>query len=106
MDLNDDKHLAERMLSGDQRAFDEFFHGYFDRLFRFALVRLNNHADDAEDVVQQTLCRAMEKISLYRGESALFTWLSSVERRKPMRGPVLIVIPSGNSSLSGSCSTV
>jgi RNA polymerase sigma-70 factor (ECF subfamily) len=80
MDLSDDKHLAERMLSGDQRAFDEFFHGYFDRLYRFALVRLNHDAAAAEDVVQQTLCRAVEKISLYRGESALFTWLCKICR--------------------------
>jgi len=80
MDLNDDKRLAERMHSGDQRAFDEFFHGYFDRLYRFALVRLNQDADAAEDVVQQTLCRAIEKIALYRGESALFTWLCRICR--------------------------
>jgi RNA polymerase sigma-70 factor (ECF subfamily) len=80
MDLTDDKHLAERMRSGDQRAFDEFFHGYFDRLYRFALVRLNHDADAAEDVVQQTLCRAVEKITLYRGESALFTWLCKICR--------------------------
>lgn len=80
MDLTDDKHLARRMRDGDQRAFDEFFHGYFDRLYRFALVRLNHDADAAEDIVQQTLCKAVDKISLYRGESALFTWLCRICR--------------------------
>jgi RNA polymerase sigma-70 factor (ECF subfamily) len=80
MDLHNDKHLAERMSTGDQRAFDEFFHGYFDRLYRFALVRMNHDVNAAEDVVQQTMCRAVEKISLYRGESALFTWLCKICR--------------------------
>jgi RNA polymerase sigma-70 factor (ECF subfamily) len=80
MNLTDDKRLAERMLQGEQRAFDEFFHGYFDRLYRFALVRLNHDADTAEDIVQQTLCKAVEKIALYRGESALFTWLCRICR--------------------------
>jgi len=80
MDLTDDKRLAERMLGGDQRAFDEFFNGYFDRLYRFALVRVNQDADTAEDVVQQTLCKAVEKIAQYRGESALFTWLCRICR--------------------------
>jgi RNA polymerase sigma-70 factor (ECF subfamily) len=80
MDVSDDKHLAERMLKGDQRAFDEFFRGYFDRLFRFALVRMNHDRDAAEDVVQQTLCKAVEKIGLYRGEAALFTWLCRICR--------------------------
>lgn len=80
MDLSDDKRLAERMLNGDQRAFDEFFNGYFDRLYRFALVRVNHDEDMAEDVVQQTLCRAVEKISQFRGDSALFTWLCRICR--------------------------
>jgi RNA polymerase sigma-70 factor (ECF subfamily) len=80
MDVDDDKRLAKRMLDGEQRAFDEFFNGYFDRLYRFALVRLNHDADLAEDIVQQTLCKAVEKISLYRGESALFTWLCRICR--------------------------
>lgn len=80
MDLNEDKRLAQRMLDGDQRAFDEFFNGYFDRLYRFALVRVNQDADTAEDIVQQTLCKAVEKISQYRGESALFTWLCRICR--------------------------
>ena len=80
MDLTDDKRLAKRMLKGDERAFREFFNGYFDRLYRFALVRLNHDADAAEDVVQQTLCKAVEKIAQYRGESALFTWLCRICR--------------------------
>lgn len=80
MDLDDDRRLANRMLRGDQRAFDEFFNAYFDRLYRFALVRLNHDADTAEDVVQQTLCKAVEKIGLYRAESALFTWLCRICR--------------------------
>jgi RNA polymerase sigma-70 factor (ECF subfamily) len=80
MDLKDDKRLAERMRDGEERAFDEFFGGYFDRLYRFALVRLNHDVDAAEDVVQQTLCKAVEKIGQYRGESALFTWLCRICR--------------------------
>jgi RNA polymerase sigma-70 factor (ECF subfamily) len=80
MDRSEDKHLAKRMLSGEQRAFDEFFNGYFDRLYRFALVRLDHDADAAEDVVQQSLYKAVEKISLYRGEAALFTWLCRICR--------------------------
>jgi RNA polymerase sigma-70 factor (ECF subfamily) len=75
MDFDEDRRLAERMTMGDQRAFDEFFDRFFDRLYRFALVRLDHDAHAAEDVVQQALSRAMQKIKLYRGESALFTWL-------------------------------
>ena len=80
MDLDDDKRLATRMLDGDQRAFDEFFNGYFDRLYRFTLVRVNQDSAAADDIVQQTLCKAIDKISQYRGESPLFTWLCRICR--------------------------
>lgn len=80
MQLDDDRYLAERMVAGDQRAFDEFFHRYFDRLYRFALVRVGQDSHLAEDVVQQALCRAMQKIELYKGEAALFTWLCRICR--------------------------
>lgn len=76
----DDQRLVTRMLAGEQAAFDDFFGKYFDRLYRFALVRLDQDTHAAEDVVQQTLCRAMRKIKLYRGEAALFTWLCQICR--------------------------
>jgi RNA polymerase sigma-70 factor (ECF subfamily) len=80
MELDDDRDLVRRMSAGEQRAFDEFFNAYFDRLYRFALVRLKNDAPAAEDAVQQTLCRAVEKIHRFRGEAALFTWLCQICR--------------------------
>jgi len=79
-DLNDDQRLVQRMVAGEQRAFDDFFNRYFDRLYRFALTRVGQDSHTAEDVVQQTLCRAMQKIQLYRGEAALFTWLCQICR--------------------------
>jgi RNA polymerase sigma-70 factor (ECF subfamily) len=80
MDTSADRALVARVLSGDRGAFDELFHQYFDRLYRFALVRLRHDRDTAEDVVQQTLCKAMDKLATYRGEAALFTWLCQICR--------------------------
>ena len=68
------------MIAGEQRAFDDFFNRFFDRLYRFALIRVGQDTYTAEDVVQQTLIRAMQKIGLYRGEAALFTWLCQICR--------------------------
>ena len=80
MELDDDRDLVRRMLAGEQRAFDEFFNAYFDRLYRFAIVRVKNDPGVAEDAVQQTLCRAVEKLKHFRGEAALFTWLCQICR--------------------------
>jgi RNA polymerase sigma-70 factor, ECF subfamily len=69
------------MLDGDERAFDEFFTVYSPRLFRFSLRRLNSE-DEAEDVVQKTLATAFRKLSTWRGEAALFTWLCTICRHE------------------------
>lgn len=75
----EDRRLAERLLQGEEAAFNEFFHTYFGRLYRFARTRMRDD-DAARDMVQQTLCRALRKIDGYRGEAALFTWLCQICR--------------------------
>ena len=76
-----DRQLVERMRSGDEHAFDEFFAAYCPRLFRFAARRLDSE-DAAEDVVQATLVIAMRKIGTWRGEASLFTWLCTICRHE------------------------
>ena len=41
--------LVGRLLDGDDAAFEEFFGRYFPKLYRFAVTRLNNDANAAED---------------------------------------------------------
>jgi RNA polymerase sigma-70 factor, ECF subfamily len=77
-----DKHLVERLLQGEEAAFETFFAAYFPRLFRFALYRLGGDADQAEDVAQVTLIKALDKLASYRGEAALFTWLCTFCRHE------------------------
>ena len=76
-----DIQLVQRMLSGDERAFDEFFGVYFPRLFHFAVRRLGNE-DVAEHVVQAAPIIATRKIGTWRGEAALFTWLCTICRHE------------------------
>lgn len=77
-----DRELVQRMLAGDERAFAEFFDGYFPGLFRFALVRVGRNEDAAEEVVQATLCAAIAKLPTFRGEAALFTWMCTFCRHE------------------------
>ena len=78
----DDKRLVERLLAGDERAFEGFFEDYYPRLYRFALVRVGNDASVAEEVVQEALCRVVTKLQTYRGEAALFSWLCTFCRHE------------------------
>ncbi len=78
----DDKRLVRQLLAGDRRAFDRFFEENFARLYRFAMVRLSDDPEGAREVVQIVLARAVRKMSTYRAESALFTWLCAICRNE------------------------
>ena len=80
--LNNDRALARRIATGDAQAFDAFFREYFPRLFRFTLTRTDGDADLAEEVVQRTMCIVVRKMSSYRGEASLFTWLCQICRNE------------------------
>ena len=77
-----DRVLVARLLRGDEEAFTGFFEASFAPLFRFALPRLGGDEDAAEEIVQTTLVRAVRKLSTYRGEAALLTWLTTICRRE------------------------
>lgn len=76
-----DRALVERLLRGDEQAFDQFFDSYFPGLYRFALSRLGE-PDAAEEVAQATLCKAVRRLASYRGEASLFTWLCTFCRHE------------------------
>jgi RNA polymerase sigma-70 factor (ECF subfamily) len=80
--MTEEKQLIQRMLGGDEQAFEAFFNAYFPRVYRFALPRLNGDVDAAREVVQAALAKAMRRIGDFRGESALFTWICQICRRE------------------------
>jgi len=112
-----DRLLVKRLVRGDERAFEEFFDAYFPRLYRFALVRLDGDEDAAEEVAQATLCKVIGKLSTYRGEAALFTWLCTFcrheisafckrSRRRPSRLELREEIPEIRAALESLAATL
>lgn len=77
-----DRALARRILRGDEAAFRGLFDSFFPRLYRFALARLDGDHDLAAEIVQQTFCRAIERLDSYRGEAALYTWFCQICRSR------------------------
>jgi RNA polymerase sigma-70 factor (ECF subfamily) len=75
-----DKAVARRIMAGDQAAFRSLFDRFFPRLYRFAIARLDGDHDAASDVVQQTICKGIERLDSYRGEAALYTWFCQICR--------------------------
>jgi RNA polymerase sigma-70 factor (ECF subfamily) len=74
--------LVARMRSGEQRAFDEFFAVCASRLAAFAARRSGLDSSSLEDVVQNTLIKAVRNLESYRGEAALLTWVTEICRHE------------------------
>ena len=77
-----DLKLVRQLLSGDEQAFNRFFHDYFPRLYRFVLPRVASNYDQAQDVCQKSLVRGVRRLSTYRGDASLFTWLCQIARNE------------------------
>jgi len=68
-----DMALAQRCASGDPGGFEELYRIYSPRLFGLACRMVGR--TEAEDLLQEIFLSAHRKIRLYKGESALGTWL-------------------------------
>jgi RNA polymerase sigma-70 factor, ECF subfamily len=66
--------LVERCRQGELGAFEELYRVHAGRLYSVAYRMLGNPAD-AEDLLQEIFLSAHRKLELFRGESALGTWL-------------------------------
>lgn len=69
-----DVRLAARCRTGDLAAFEELYRSQSQRLYAVA-YRMLGQAEDAEDMLQEIFLLAFRKLSTYKGDSSLGTWL-------------------------------
>jgi RNA polymerase sigma-70 factor, ECF subfamily len=69
--------LIQRAIDGDSRAQKQIFSCDTSKLHRAALAILRNK-EDAEDAVQEGLCKAYRKLRSFQGRSSLSTWLTRI----------------------------
>lgn len=72
--------LVRRAQAGDRDAFGRLAERYERSVYATALAKLGNHAE-AQEVCQEVLVRAMQKISQLREPAALGAWLQAVTTR-------------------------
>ena len=73
-----DRALAGQVLAGDEAAFRQLYRRHTPRLLAVALRLAGGAEADAEDVVQETWIKAVEKLNAFRWESAFGTWLHAI----------------------------
>ena len=69
-----DLELAQRCGRGDPDAFEQLYRAHAGRLYTL-IVRMVASAETAEDLLQEVFLTAYRKVSNFRGESSLGTWL-------------------------------
>ncbi|WP_447601151.1 RNA polymerase sigma factor [Nitrospira sp. Nam80] len=73
----DDHSVVERLIRGDEPAFDELVTKYHGPLVRIAMGYVADR-DAAEEVVQDTWMAVIESLSRFEGRSALRTWIFGI----------------------------
>jgi RNA polymerase sigma-70 factor, ECF subfamily len=78
----EDLELVERMLAGDENAFEAFGERSFKAVYRFAFARLAGDRELTREIVQTAIAKALSRLATYRGEAALLTWLCACCRNE------------------------
>ncbi|MEO1049707.1 MAG: RNA polymerase sigma factor [Bacteroidota bacterium] len=73
----DKEAILKKALSGDIKAYQELFSDFQAQLKSY-LYRLLANRSDAEDILHDTFIRSYDKLSLYKGESSLKTWVFQI----------------------------
>jgi RNA polymerase sigma-70 factor (ECF subfamily) len=73
----DEQQLVARAKSGDFDAFNALINMHKGRIFALA-ARMTGNEQDAEDIVQDTFIKAIDKIDQFRGDASFGTWLYSI----------------------------
>ena len=71
---NDETELIARARAGKPEAFAELVNRHSQQVYGVSLRMLKNH-EDAEDNVQNVLCKAYNHIKQFEGNSRFSTWL-------------------------------
>jgi len=69
-----DEELVRLSRAGDMAAYGRLVERYQDRLYT-VILRMVGNPDDAMELTQDALVRAMQGIKRFRGQSGFYTWL-------------------------------
>jgi RNA polymerase sigma-70 factor (ECF subfamily) len=65
-------------------SFEEIYHDYYQRIFRVCMGYVNDH-DWAQDLTQETLIAVWQKLSQFRNEAAVGTWIFRIASNNCLR---------------------
>ena len=104
--MQDEEGLVKRAKQRDQEAFSQLYERYFDRIYRYIVIKIGNEKE-AEDMTQQVFLNAHQSISSFKWQGFPFSaWLYRIAHnqvvdylRKKSKQPATL---SDNLSISDS----
>jgi len=72
-----ERELVTQAQSGDFEAFATLVSAHKSKIYNLAL-KMTGNRPDAEDIVQDTMLKAIDNIEQFRGEASFGTWLYSI----------------------------
>ena len=70
-----DKDLIEKIRRQDRDALDELFSQYMQKAFAVSFQLCGGNRDQAQDLTQEAMLKAIKNIQKFRGEASFSTWL-------------------------------
>lgn len=78
--MHDETKLIKQAVRGDSRALSELLRQNYSFLYQYAL-KVTMNKTRAEDVTQETMLKAIEKIATFQNKAKFSTWLITIASR-------------------------
>ena len=73
--MQDEQNLVYQAQRGDKEAFAQLYESYFDKIYRYIVLKMGNKVE-AEDMTQQVFLNALQSISSFKWKGVPFSaWL-------------------------------
>lgn len=73
--LQDEENLVRRAQQKDSEAFAQLYEAYFDKIYRYIVMRVRNEME-AEDMTQQVFMKMLQSIASYKAQGFPFSsWI-------------------------------
>lgn len=73
--MQNEESLVQRAQQNDQQAFSELYEAYFDKIYRYIVLKIGDR-EEAEDMTQRVFLNAMKSISSFKWKGTPFSaWL-------------------------------
>ncbi|MFD0871078.1 RNA polymerase sigma factor sigY [Chlamydia abortus] len=78
--MSEEREQIRKAQAGDSHALAILLQSHYSMVVRY-LIKVTMEPHIAEDIAQDTMMKAMEKIKLYNGQSSFSSWLMTIATR-------------------------